>query len=209
MHPLGLGFRPATLKSLSRTQITGCMSLPHDTVLSRRPGAVFANQKQRQGAAVLLMSGRHHGADCNEEMWGSWQGACTMCCRCHTSCNSIVACVRQESSLRCPTDFVCRRTYEWCKCRVACACGEPAYHAWQLLLLLATNQVHQWACQCCGQLAVSNCHAVPNLRCATSASIFRLSAQQLLSHSRTHCTAERTAHPVASLVRTMARQHKE
>lgn len=56
MHPLGLGFRPATLKSLSRTQITGCMSLPHDTVLSRRPGAVFANQKQRQGAAVDIMA---------------------------------------------------------------------------------------------------------------------------------------------------------
>ncbi len=110
-----------------------------------------------------------------------------MCLHCHTSCNSITACVRQEPNLTCPTGL-CRRTYKWCKCRVACACGEPAYHAWQLLLLLATNQVHQWTCQCCGQLAVSNRHGVPNLPCATSSSIFKLSMQHLLSHSRMHCT---------------------
>ena len=79
--------------------------------------------------------------------------------------------------MTCPTGFVCMRTYKLRKSRVACARGEPAYHAWQLLLLLATNQVHQWACQCCGQLAVSDCHAVPNLSCAISSSIFKLSMQ--------------------------------
>ena len=111
-----------------------------------------------------------------------------MCLHCQTSCNRSTACVKQESNLACPADFVCRLTYELCKCRVACARCEPAYHAWKLLLLLATNQVHQWACQCCGQLTVSDCHAVPNLPCATSSTI-KLSMQRLLLHSRMHCTA--------------------
>jgi len=180
------------------------MSLPHGTVLSRPAGAELAIQKQQQGAVVDIMALTVMGVT-----RGPWQGACTMCLHCHTSCNSITACVRQESDLTCPTGCVCRRTYEWCKCRVACARGEPAHHAWQLLLLLATNQVHQWACQCCGQLAVSNCHAVPNLPCATSSSIFKLSMQHLLSRSRIHCTAKYTAHPVASLVCAVACQHKK
>ena len=32
------------------------MSLPHGTVLSRPPGAVLANQKQRQGAVFDIMA---------------------------------------------------------------------------------------------------------------------------------------------------------
>ena len=40
----------------SRTQIRGCTSLPHDTILSWSPDTVLINKKQQQGAVLDIMA---------------------------------------------------------------------------------------------------------------------------------------------------------
>ena len=54
--------------------------------------------------------------------------------------------------------------YVGCKSWVSRACGEPAYQVWQLMLLLLANEMHKRVGQRSCKLAVSNCHAVPNLQ---------------------------------------------